>query len=526
MKFSFFIVLQIILVINSFAQFQLEWTKRFDSQHQFWGDWAYGIAADSSGNVFVTGLIGSQTSHDIGTIKYNQYGEMLWLRNYGGSSELQDFGYDIAVDNDQNIYVTGQSYDTARKDFVVLKYDNFGNFKWESRDSGSGLFVRINSSNEIIAAGRYGNQIRVKKLSSNADVIWNKLILLNNSFGCNLTDVEITADDNILLGGSAEFALSKDDYLIVSLDNNGNIQWNRTFNGGLNYDDYLTDISTEGDNIYLTGYVQNNITNRDYYSLKLNGDGDSLWGKFYNSEAGANDFAYFITHDSNENVYVFGLSWIQNITTDYFNKCIKYDKFGNVADIKEYDLANGYFIPKSGTEKNGLFYLAGYGSQNNGDLKLIIVDTLLNEIQNISYNSPNNGSDWGTDLVFSNNNVFVTGIGSGIKEDYITCKFSQSIGINPISSDIPQHFSLHQNYPNPFNPSTKIKFEIPAGVVEVAHISVYDILGREVRTLVNENLKPGIYEAEFNAAELPSGVYFYRLSSGEFVYTKTMILIK
>ena len=103
------------------------------------------------------------------------------------------------------------------------------------------------------------------------------------------------------------------------------------------------------------------------------------------------------------------------------------------------------------------------------------------------------------------------------------------IGINPISSEIPNHFSLHQNYPNPFNPSTKIKFEIPLNVEttrRVVSLSIFDILGREVRSLVNDNLKPGIYEADFNAADLPSGVYFYKLNAGEFVDTKKMILLK
>lgn len=98
--------------------------------------------------------------------------------------------------------------------------------------------------------------------------------------------------------------------------------------------------------------------------------------------------------------------------------------------------------------------------------------------------------------------------------------------VTSISPKIPQQLSLHQNYPNPFNPSTKIKFEIPADVVGIARLSIYDILGSEVRTLVNENLKPGIYEADLNAADLPSGVYFYKLSSGNFMDTKKMILIK
>ncbi len=90
------------------------------------------------------------------------------------------------------------------------------------------------------------------------------------------------------------------------------------------------------------------------------------------------------------------------------------------------------------------------------------------------------------------------------------------IGISPIASEIPSTFSLFQNYPNPFNPTTKIKFDIPpsrgARGVTVG-LTVYDALGREIAVLVNEVLKPGSYEVEFDGSNYPSGVYFYRLTA-------------
>src|SRR3990172_2331516 len=82
--------------------------------------------------------------------------------------------------------------------------------------------------------------------------------------------------------------------------------------------------------------------------------------------------------------------------------------------------------------------------------------------------------------------------------------------LNPISNMIPEHYSLYQNYPNPFNPTTKIRFSIPAidGSNGDVSLKIYDNLGREAATLVNEKLKPGIYEAEFDGSNLSSGVYF------------------
>ena len=107
------------------------------------------------------------------------------------------------------------------------------------------------------------------------------------------------------------------------------------------------------------------------------------------------------------------------------------------------------------------------------------------------------------------------------------------VGVNQISSVIPEAISLTQNYPNPFNPSTKIKFTIPLsrGVSEgrgvLARLVIYDILGREIATLVNEQLQPGTYEVEWDGSNYPSGVYFYQLSiNNEQLATKKMVLVK
>ncbi len=102
-----------------------------------------------------------------------------------------------------------------------------------------------------------------------------------------------------------------------------------------------------------------------------------------------------------------------------------------------------------------------------------------------------------------------------------TYKYSKEIAIN---ISIPLKFSLSQNYPNPFNPSTNIGFTIPDfGFVT---LKIYDVLGREVKTLVNEVKKPGEYKIKFNGSNLPSGVYFYSLKTEDFYQVRKMLLIK
>ena len=120
--------------------------------------------------------------------------------------------------------------------------------------------------------------------------------------------------------------------------------------------------------------------------------------------------------------------------------------------------------------------------------------------------------------------------GSGINPPGTTAppaRFAYDVGTVGISSntnEIPAEFKLYTNYPNPFNPVTKIKFDLPNA--SNAKLFVYDILGREVSRIIDGELKAGKYEADFDASNLPSGVYFYRLITDGFTDTKKMLLIK
>ncbi len=112
------------------------------------------------------------------------------------------------------------------------------------------------------------------------------------------------------------------------------------------------------------------------------------------------------------------------------------------------------------------------------------------------------------------------------------------VSVEEEKTNIPTEFILYQNYPNPFNPSTTIKFSIPNVTLSLSsraesrdegarvQLKVYDILGNEVTTLVDEYRNAGNYEIDFNASKLSSGVYFYRLQAGGFVQTNKMILMK
>jgi hypothetical protein len=148
--------------------------------------------------------------------------------------------------------------------------------------------------------------------------------------------------------------------------------------------------------------------------------------------------------------------------------------------------------------------------------------------------STNNGTSWA--MVNTGFASWANVYSLAVKDTYLFAG-TDSAGVwrRPISemitsvrefptNELPSNFSLEQNYPNPFNPSTTISYQIPTRIMVT--LKLYDILGREVTTLVSEEKPAGTYELTWNAENLPSGVYFYQLTAGEFIQTRKMILLK
>lgn len=119
-------------------------------------------------------------------------------------------------------------------------------------------------------------------------------------------------------------------------------------------------------------------------------------------------------------------------------------------------------------------------------------------------------------------NTTVDGLWCNIDDIFVGNR--SAIGVQPISSNIPKRFALSQNYPNPFNPATNINFDLPKG--ENVKLVIYNMLGQEVKTLINEYKAAGSYKVDFDASSLSSGTYLYRLTAGDNVDTKKMILVK
>lgn len=145
---------------------------------------------------------------------------------------------------------------------------------------------------------------------------------------------------------------------------------------------------------------------------------------------------------------------------------------------------------------------------------------------NYCYKTTNGGLSWASDNFAINlNRIRFLNDTIGYAAGYRIYKFTtEPIGIQPISTEVPKQFSLEQNYPNPFNPATNISFAI--NETGFTNLVIYDVLGKEVTSLVNELLKPGTYSVTWDASGYPSGIYFYKLVVNSFKESKKMILNK
>ncbi|MEJ2196014.1 MAG: T9SS type A sorting domain-containing protein [Ignavibacteriaceae bacterium] len=132
-----------------------------------------------------------------------------------------------------------------------------------------------------------------------------------------------------------------------------------------------------------------------------------------------------------------------------------------------------------------------------------------------------NSGGFAADIAVNDSYIYLADRDSGLyilRNDLITDVFEE------LGEGMPRKFALFQNYPNPFNPTTSIRYAIDNR--QFVTLKVYDVLGNEIAKLVNEEKPVGSYQAEFNAAYLPSGIYFYKLQAGDIVETKKMILLK
>jgi len=527
------------------AQVNQEWAVFYDGSESF--DEPSGMAIDASGNIYVTGSSNGINYQDYLTIKYNNSGATQWIQRYNGPGNNEDIPEAIALDGSGNVYVTGGSTQSnARMEFNTIKYSTSGVQLWLNTFGGTD-----------ISLGDYATAISV--YGSGVVYITGTTYNTNTSF----------------------------DITTIKYNSLGTQQWVQNKNGTDNIDDMPSALVTDNaGNVYVTGYIYNGFNNfYDYSTTKYSSNGDELWSQYYNGTFDGWDQGAAIAVDNIGNSYVTGAS--RGVGSDYDIVTIKYSPAGAPLWIKRYDAYYGWEAGNSILVDDSLnVYVSGgsAGVSTGNDFVIIKYNSVGGRLWVRRYNGPANGNDITNSMTKDSlNNIYVTGSSEGegtmkdivtikyssagdelwnvrfngssnrddepvavrldqnknvivsgksysdsTENDYVTIKYSQTVGITSISNQIPVSSDLAQNYPNPFNPTTNLEF----GISDWGFVSlkVYDMLGNEIAVLVNENKPAGRYSVVWNAENYPSGVYFYKLSatgrSDNFSEVKKMTLLK
>jgi len=491
-------------------------------------DRGYDIALDPEGFVYIAGYIFNAVtnSNDLFLIKHNSgSGDTIWTRKY--VSNFDDKAYGIALDEDQNIYVTGyKSNINNNKNLLLLKYNEYGNLinKHEYNNlvyNGDevGTDVLVDKGFVYVAGYTYQGERSLNDLilltyPKDSPKPSDTIIYRKNGTNETPTSFLITykSGDRIVksrLGVSSvtENLITniKSDYLTLYFngDQYNTLAWAKTFNGTGNGNDVATDLSTDGfGNLYVTGYSNRSIINPyDFATIKYNyTNGSYGWNdavKYFNYGTGNGDDRASSIKLKNNKIYVSGTS--QDAPNGIYTKI--YEQNGGVI-TQTWDRVFYPSFTKS-DNYNSMFKASKIELDSSGNLIVIA----------FAWN--NTESKYAVIKYDSLGNVLYT------IDETLSDNLSNR---NITEQNSPDQYVLAQNFPNPFNPNTKIYYSIPKeGNIR---ISVYNISGQLIADLVNEFKATGQYEIEFDGSSYASGIYFYKIESGEFSDTRRMILAK
>ena len=454
------------------------------------------IAVDSVGNVYVTGRsYGSGTYYDYATIKYNSAGVEEWVARYNGPGNGDDRAYSLAVDEGGNVYMTGRSIGSGTYyDYATIKYNSAGGEQWVARYNGPG-----------------------------------------NGWDGALS-IAVDGDGNVYAAGRSEESGNDFDYTTIKYNSAGVEQWVARYNGPANTSDGANSIAVDaGGNVYVTGYNYGIGTHYDYATIKYDSAGVEQWVARYNGPVNSNDYANRIAVDGDGNVFVTGYSdGSGSYIYDYAT--IKYDSAGAEQWVARYDGPGNYqdYAYGIAIDGGGNVFVTGYsyGSHTGYDYATIKYNSAGIQQWVARYNGQTSSADYAYSLALDGTgNVYVTG---GSLGDYTTIKYSGGNVDNwmPVEATVlgqsawggPQEFALHQNYPNPFNAATVLSYQLP--VASSVRLKVYDTAGRSVETLVDGWRSAGTHELTFDASDLPSGMYVYRIQAGDWTDSGKMVLLK
>ena len=488
------------LPIFSYGQVNVQWLQNTRG---------VSITVDGQDNVYTVDY-DYNPAGDIYLTKRDTQGNFIWEVKFDQTDNSKwEKATWVATDNLGNVIVSGtlmSGYSNpVEAASIIMQFDTNGNLVWRNvyESSFDGSYTKkclVDIDNNIyvlgMGSGTPGYVTKVKKFAPDGSTIWTYYD--SDGIGAPI-NFKFTPDHKIIITGRSIFG-SINGYAKIDLE--GNNIWSYP---GVNS---LTVGDADGDNFGNSYLVHKEyVLNGQTELKKISPTGNLIWSNVYNLAG------FRVEVGSDNQPVVCGFPEANTPGSSF----IKIDENGNVV----------WANPDSDSTFALLLHAKLIMDQQNN---IYLAAGTLTEMAICKVN--NNGSSaWTVTMPGSYANDFVLGNDNNI---YVvggnTANINQgtptSMNDNHIS---PDGFTLEQNYPNPFNPSTTISFSIPSSAF--TSLKVFDIIGNEVATLVNEEKSAGTYEVLFNShsdegRNMTSGTYFYRLSAGSFSEVKKMILIK
>jgi hypothetical protein len=469
---------------------------------------AWGVDTDSSGNIYWAVEEKNPWPYwyfDIFLYKINSDSNQIWQSSSWGST-FNDIAFITKVKGN-NVYLAGRSdaspeIDGRGGNALVLNYntDN-GYFNWQYIwDQGfgyeeiDGLTVQPDG---IYLSGWTKGQTSdldflVQKINSLGQRIWSNTWDYNNLGKFDGANGQMAMDDNFVYAAGHVnrtniASLNGDGALVCFSRNNGEYQWHVTWGGAL-YDDALGLTMSADSMLYVVGYTGSFGKGSQIYLNKYSCKGQLIWNRIWGGN-NAED-ARAVVADGDSIIYVAGA------TSSYGHGSGDYDIF-----ILKYD--------SDGTLIDSLFWGGAY-NETTHDVA-IYSDYLYITGETYSFGNARLDGHHAEGLL--------------LKVNGRTMQSPDTTVTNVVStySPIPIYY-LYQNYPNPFNTNTTIEYSIPEN--NFVTLKIYDILGREITALVNEEKLAGNYFLKFDGDKFPNGVYFYTLRTNKYSDSKKFVLLK
>jgi len=538
-----FVLTNLYIVLNCselLCQVNEDWTSIYNSS----GTYESGISVktDNSGNVYTAGTIQTSTGFDCILIKYNNYGNEIWTSIYDNPlSNLNDGVTSMVLDGRGNIFITGTTFSFENDvDYLTIKYDSSGDMKWvrtfgDTIIWGNDTTTFLSDYTEDIEVDNFGNvYVTGDDGTIKYDSLGNLLWIVKDDI--TIQDMTIDVNSNIYITGFRYDQNTHRDCRTIKYNSLGVRIWISDYMGPTYSDDQGLAVTADDlGNVYVTGFTHSNNYSdySKYLTLKYDESGIQQWAAIYGEQYERN-IANDIEVDKSGNVYVTGNAFSSNLTSNDCYGTIKYSPSGLQLWLTLHTGSSTARARDLELDNQGNIYVTGYfGSSIGDDYSTVKYNSNGLKIWQVRFNGSFISSEELRSIAIDNvGNVYVTGDAfPNLNMDIATAKFSQTItGISEGQGLLLSSFSLSQNYPNPFNPMTVIRYSIPSnfrGQVSYVKLVIFNTLGMEIATLVNEIQNTGEYEVEFDGSSLTSGVYFYRIEvDSRVIDTRRMVLLK